>query len=72
MGYAAAICVIEAEGIKVQNFWSFNGAEMARSESYKDGRIPLFNVFRVDIDYAFRRRHILLMEDWYKSVDHER
>jgi len=28
-----------------------NGAEMARSESYKEGRIPL-STFRADIDYA--------------------
>ncbi|MEG2764099.1 MAG: 30S ribosomal protein S3, partial [Chryseobacterium sp.] len=27
-----------------------NGAEMARSESFKDGRIPL-STFRADIDY---------------------
>ena len=27
-----------------------NGAEMARSETYKDGRIPL-HTFRADIDY---------------------
>jgi len=27
------------------------GAEMARSEHYKDGRIPL-STFRADIDYA--------------------
>ncbi|MCH2655730.1 MAG: 30S ribosomal protein S3, partial [Flavobacteriales bacterium] len=28
-----------------------NGAEMARSETYRDGRIPL-STFRADIDYA--------------------
>ena len=28
-----------------------NGAEMARTEQYKDGRIPL-HTFRADIDYA--------------------
>jgi small subunit ribosomal protein S3 len=28
-----------------------NGAEMARSETYKEGRIPL-HTFRADIDYA--------------------
>ena len=28
------------------------GAEMARSEMYKDGRIPL-HTFRADIDYGF-------------------
>jgi len=33
-----------------------NGAEMARSESYKDGRIPL-HTFRADIDYALSEAH---------------
>jgi small subunit ribosomal protein S3 len=39
-----------AEGIKVTISGRLNGAEMARSESYKDGRIPL-HTFRADIDY---------------------
>jgi len=30
-----------------------NGAEMARSEEYKDGRTPL-HTFRADIDYALQ------------------
>ncbi len=42
---------MNAEGIKVQISGRLNGAEMARSESYKDGRIPL-STFRADIDYA--------------------
>jgi len=33
-----------------------NGAEMARSESYKEGRIPL-STFRADIDYALVEAH---------------
>ena len=40
-----------AEGVKVKISGRLNGAEMARSESYKDGRIPL-HTFRADIDYA--------------------
>lgn len=40
-----------AEGIKVQISGRLNGAEMARSESYKEGRIPL-HTLRADIDYA--------------------
>ena len=40
-----------AEGIKIKISGRLNGAEMARSESYKDGRIPL-HTFRADIDYA--------------------
>jgi len=40
-----------AEGIKVKISGRLNGAEMARSEQYKDGRTPL-HTFRADIDYA--------------------
>ena len=47
----AASMRMNAEGIKVQISGRLNGAEMARSESYKDGRIPL-STFRADIDYA--------------------
>ena len=50
MAIAAAIRM-NAEGIKVQISGRLNGAEMARSESYKEGRIPL-STFRADIDYA--------------------
>ncbi len=39
-----------AEGIKVMLSGRLNGAEMARSEQYKEGRIPL-HTFRADIDY---------------------
>ncbi|MFK8103316.1 MAG: 30S ribosomal protein S3 [Saprospiraceae bacterium] len=42
---------VGAEGIKVRISGRLNGAEMARSEEYKDGRIPL-HTFRADIDYA--------------------
>lgn len=40
-----------AEGIKVRISGRLNGAEMARSEEFKDGRTPL-HTFRADIDYA--------------------
>src|SRR5574344_624727 len=40
-----------AEGIKVLCSGRLNGAEMARSEMYKEGRTPL-HTFRADIDYA--------------------
>jgi len=40
-----------AEGIKVKISGRLNGAEMARSETYKEGRTPL-HTFRADIDYA--------------------
>ena len=42
-----------AEGIKVRISGRLNGAEMARSEEYKDGRTPL-HTFRADIDYSIR------------------
>ena len=40
-----------AEGIKVQISGRLKGAEMARAEIYKEGRIPL-HTLRADIDYA--------------------
>lgn len=40
-----------AEGIKIQVSGRLGGAEMARSEMYKEGRIPL-HTLRADIDYA--------------------
>lgn len=42
-----------AEGIKVRVSGRLNGAEMARSEEYKQGRTPL-HTFRADIDYAIK------------------
>ncbi|GAB5553958.1 MAG: 30S ribosomal protein S3 [Saprospiraceae bacterium] len=40
-----------AEGIKIRVAGRLNGAEMARSEEFKEGRTPL-HTFRADIDYA--------------------
>ena len=40
-----------AEGIKIMISGRLGGAEMARSESYKEGRTPL-HTLRADIDYA--------------------
>lgn len=45
-----------AEGIKVQVSGRLNGAEMARSEMFKDGRTPL-HTLRADIDYALAEAH---------------
>lgn len=42
---------IGAEGIKIMCSGRLGGAEMARTEQYKDGRIPL-HTLRADIDYA--------------------
>ncbi|MBK20735.1 MAG: 30S ribosomal protein S3 [Flavobacteriales bacterium] len=45
-----------AEGIKIQVAGRLNGAEMARTESKKDGRIPL-HTFRADVDYCWSEAH---------------
>ena len=42
---------IGAEGIKVKVSGRLNGAEIARSEWYREGRVPL-HTFRADIDYG--------------------
>ena len=55
MAIAASIRM-NAEGIKIQISGRLNGAEMARSEHYKEGRIPL-STFRADIDYAMVEAH---------------
>ena len=40
-----------AQGIKVMVSGRLNGAEMARTQQFKEGRIPL-HTFRADVDYA--------------------
>ena len=40
-----------AKGIKVEVSGRLGGAEIARSEWYREGRVPL-HTFRADIDYA--------------------
>ncbi len=41
-----------AKGVKVQVSGRLGGAEMARTEGYADGRVPL-HTLRADIDYGF-------------------
>ena len=41
-----------AKGVKVQISGRLGGAEMARTEGYSDGRVPL-HTLRADIDYGF-------------------
>src|SRR5437764_6922657 len=41
-----------AKGCKIQVSGRLGGAEMARTESYSDGRVPL-HTLRADIDYGF-------------------
>lgn len=45
-----------AEGIRISCAGRLGGAEMARSEQYKEGRIPL-HTLRADIDFATKQAH---------------
>ncbi|HNG96340.1 MAG TPA: 30S ribosomal protein S3, partial [Acidobacteriota bacterium] len=45
-----------AQGVKVRVSGRLNGAEIARSEQYLDGRMPL-HTLRADIDYGFAEAH---------------
>ena len=49
-----------AQGIKIMSSGRLNGIEIARTEWYREGRVPL-HTLRADIDYGFRshllRRH---------------
>jgi len=41
-----------AQGIKIMSSGRLNGAEIARTEWYREGRVPL-HTLRADIDYGF-------------------
>jgi small subunit ribosomal protein S3 len=45
-----------AQGIRVQCGGRLGGAEMSRSEFYREGRVPL-HTLRADIDYGFYEAH---------------
>ena len=47
---------VGAEGIKFKVGGRLNGAEIARSEWYREGRVPL-HTFRADIDYGLAEAH---------------
>ena len=47
---------VGAEGIKVKVGGRLNGAEIARSEWYREGRVPL-HTLRADIDYGTAEAH---------------
>ncbi|MBP5639797.1 MAG: 30S ribosomal protein S3 [Victivallales bacterium] len=47
-----------AEGIKIRCAGRLNGAELARTESYKDGKVPL-HTLRANIDFGFCEAHTL-------------
>jgi small subunit ribosomal protein S3 len=45
-----------AQGIKIMVGGRLGGAEIARSEWYREGRVPL-HTLRADIDYGFAEAH---------------
>ena len=45
-----------ARGIKIRVSGRLNGAEIARSEWYLNGQLPL-HTLRADIDYGFHEAH---------------
>jgi small subunit ribosomal protein S3 len=45
-----------SQGIKIQVAGRLNGAEIARTEWYREGRVPL-HTLRADIDYALAEAH---------------
>ncbi len=47
-----------AEGVRVMCSGRLGGAEIARAEQYKEGRIPL-HTLRADIDYAIAEAHTI-------------
>ena len=49
---------VGAQGIKIKASGRLGGAEMARTEGYKEGRIPL-HTFRGDVDYAIKEAHTI-------------
>ncbi len=49
---------MNAEGIKIMCSGRLGGAEMARTEQYKEGRVPL-HTLRADVDYAISEAHTI-------------
>lgn len=49
---------MNAEGIKIMCAGRLGGAEMARTEQYKEGRVPL-HTLRADVDYATSEAHTI-------------
>lgn len=47
-----------AQGVKIRIAGRLNGADMAREEEYKEGRVPL-HTFRADIDYALKEANTI-------------
>ena len=57
-----------AEGIKIQCGGRLGGAEIARTEKYMEGRVPL-HTLRADIDYATSTASYHLRHDRRQSLD---
>ncbi len=57
-----------AEGIKIQCGGRLGGAEIARTEKYMEGRVPL-HTLRADIDYATSTAHHHVRHDRRQSLD---
>ena len=57
-----------AKGIKIQVSGRLGGAEIARSEWYREGRVPL-HTLRADIDYATYEAHTTYGVIGVKSLD---
>jgi small subunit ribosomal protein S3 len=45
-----------AKGIKIQSSGRLGGAEMGRTEQYREGQVPL-HTLRADVDYGLREAH---------------
>ena len=57
-----------AQGIRVQCGGRLGGAEMSRSEFYREGRVPL-HTLRADIDYGFYEAHHNIWSLGCKGLD---
>ncbi len=57
-----------AQGVRVQCSGRLGGSEMARKESYREGRVPL-HTLRADIDYGFREAQDLDRPDRDQGLD---
>ncbi len=60
-----------AKGIKIQVSGRLGGAEIARTEWYREGRVPL-HTLRADIDYSTIEALHYLRYDWCESLDLQR
>src|SRR5206468_2130472 len=57
-----------AQGIKIMVGGRLGGAEIARSEWYREGRVPL-HTLRADIDYGFAEAHTTMGEFGLKALE---